>query len=143
MRKQGTDSQADAQQNEARALAELANLQRRTEPDEEERAEKALGDAEQLPRQPARCPDCRHHKAEREAGQHDRHVRRGRQCAQHEQDEKAEPQFQGEPVLLRIAVQPLAQPTAVAGTQHQEQNDRAGARSPTRRARPVSHRAGQ
>ena len=40
-------------------VAELTDLQRRAQPDEEQRAEETLGDAEQLTCQPTRLADRR------------------------------------------------------------------------------------
>ena len=55
--------------------AEVAQVERGAEPDEEQRAEEALGEGEELLGQPARLTDRGDGQPEGEAGQHDRHVR--------------------------------------------------------------------
>ena len=62
--------------DEGRAVAEVAQVERRAEPDEEQRPEQPLGDREQLLGHPARLADRGGDQAEAEPGQQDRDVRR-------------------------------------------------------------------
>ena len=91
----------DPEADVGRVVDQVAQVQRRAQPDEEQRSEKAFGHREQLVGQSPRLSDRGHCEAEREPGQHDRDVRLAGQRRQREQDAQLDPEFQGELRVVR------------------------------------------
>ncbi len=126
MRQHRGAAQRQPEQDQPRVRAQLADLQRGAQPDEEQRAEEALGDAEQLAAQPARLAHRGEHQPEGKPGQHDRDVRADRHSGQREQQDQADPQFQGQPAAFGVAVQPLAPAVVGEVAQQVVEQHRAG-----------------
>ena len=116
-------TQQHPQRDVRRVRAQIPQVQRRAQPDEEQRTEKALGEREQLPGQPAGLADTGHRHPEREPCQHDRYVRLSGQRGEPEQDREADPQLDRVPTCLRDAVHPSAQAAAFQVPQPGEDHD--------------------
>src|SRR5205807_3213344 len=85
-----TEPKDNSERDERGMRTEVAEVQRRTEPDEEDRTEEALGDGEELLGQPSWFANRRDSNPVREPGQHDRDVRLHRKRRQCEQDREVD-----------------------------------------------------
>nr|AAR90224.1 hypothetical protein PDK3.083 [Rhodococcus sp. DK17] len=107
------ESERDAEQDQRRVRAEVAQVQRGAQPHEEQGTEEPFGNREQLLGQAPRFAHARDGQPERETGEHDRYVGVNGQRREGEQHAEVDPQLQREAAVLRFLVQTVQPAAAV------------------------------